>query len=242
MFFHQAALDCAHGPMTDCVASTLRRWGALAVWLSVLAGGALGCSRRDGRSTPENGAVVPIHVPSTSGQSLTSPPEAAASAQEPEEGGAVLANDLRAGDEVYGIQPAMIAGIEYESPARRVVVNRPPGGPFVAEVTEHSDGGVVQCRADVETRRVVAEFSSVQATRVLVPAEAEAVWSQYGKGAATLRIRDNLDTEPKEFLVMRTGEERTPVFRDGPYWFEPSISVKSLDALEAGCGKLAAYQ
>jgi hypothetical protein len=92
-------------------------------------------------------------------------------------------------------------------------------------------------------RRVVAELSSVHATRVLVSAEADAVWSQYGKGAATLRIRDNIEnTEPKEFLVVRTGEERTLVFRDGPYWFEPSISAKSLDVLEGGCGKLAARQ
>jgi hypothetical protein len=170
-------------------------------------------------------------------------PAASATAQA-SPGGARLpsfAGPLKAGDEVFAIDPDIIVGFDYETAEIRMTADRPrgPTEPFVAAITHAATGAVERCPADAVLRRLAIALSSVRAIRVLSPPDARTLWTQHGESSATLRIRDTIDADPTEFRVIVTRDPDVLVFRDGNNLFVPSVHLANIEPLSLGCRALS---
>jgi hypothetical protein len=149
-----------------------------------------------------------------------------------------FANDLRPGDEVFSIDPAIIVGIDYEVPMRKLTIEpfKEQRHHFRVTVWDLETGKATRCGASKRLHTAIMQLTSIRADRVLKPLEAQELWSRYESTAATLRIRDTLNTDAKEFqAILIDGPPKTVLLRDSKYLFVPSIQPRWFEELTKGC-------
>lgn len=80
------------------------------------------------------------------------------------------------------------------------------------------------------------ELTSIRAKRVLEPQEAQVVLRRFRNKMATLRIRDEINTDAKEFqVVVADIPARSVIFRDHQYVFVPTVTPKSFEQFTTSC-------
>jgi hypothetical protein len=149
--------------------------------------------------------------------------------------------NFKSGDEIYAVDPDIVTGVDFETPARTFVATRPKGlgELFSIEIRDRATGRVEHCRSRFTLESVLGAVSSVRVRRVLPARDAWALWTRYGAAVRRLRIRDTIDTEPKEFGVLLTdGDAQSAIFREGPNFFEPSFASDVLALLSSDCAAL----
>jgi hypothetical protein len=149
-----------------------------------------------------------------------------------------FADDLKPGDEVFSVDPAIIVGIDYETSKRKLTVEPSKGQHryFRVTVRDLKTGKTTRCGASAALYKAIMKLSSIRAERVLKPLEAQNLWSRYESNAATLRIRDTLNTDAKEFrVILIVGPPKTVLLRDFQYLFVPSIQPEWFDQFTKGC-------
>jgi hypothetical protein len=146
--------------------------------------------------------------------------------------------ELKAGDEVFGIDPRSIQELRYTTAKMRVVAKRErESDAFAIQVHATDPPGDQNCRGGGDFRRLLDPIASVhvKATLSLKDREDARVQSEH---AAKLEVRDNTPIDPKEFRVVMLGVPERPVFLDGPLVYEPTISADWFRRLAGGCAAL----
>jgi hypothetical protein len=157
---------------------------------------------------------------------------------------AQFSGDWKDGDEVFALDPKILAHIDFETEAKTIVVRRAEGSRnrFGMTVTTRATGRVEQCKADALVRVLLPSLSSIRVKRTFTPAEAKALWARQGQKPAVLRIADTLDVDAKEFQVLLTelpgsSAGTSVVFREQTHVFVPSVKADTVRRLGAGCTK-----
>ena len=150
--------------------------------------------------------------------------------------------DWKNGDEVFAIDPKLIAHIDFETEEKAIVVGRTEGSHnrFDMTVTTRATGKVEHCKADALMRALLPALSSIRVRRAFAPAAAEVLWARQGQRSAILRIADTLDVDPKVFQVLLndvsgSSADTSIVLREESHLFVPSVKADTVQRLSAGC-------
>jgi hypothetical protein len=147
--------------------------------------------------------------------------------------------ELRAGDEVFAVDPRTIQELRYTTPKTRVVAKREGNSEtFGIQVHPNEPAADQSCRSGGNFRRLLDELSSVRVKAPLSAKDREAVRGQSDR-AAKLELRDNTPIDPKEFRIVTLGTPERPVFLDGMVTYEPTISAEWFRRLSGGCAVLS---
>jgi hypothetical protein len=110
---------------------------------------------------------------------------------------------VRPGDEVFAVDPAHVLEVSWRSPARRVTLHRfSANRPFTVVIETAPGSRPDECTVD-GAAAILEPVFSMRAIDVLDPGAAEKLLAAHPPRTWTeLRIRDDTDLEPAEFLVL----------------------------------------
>ena len=142
---------------------------------------------------------------------------------------------LRAGDEVFSIEPAKIDRVDFIRSDHVVTAKRTGRQATFAIVASNSRAAsTTRCTSGPNFDRIVSELATIRVTQSLSVVDARMTWRRH-REQFVLRVHDDSAADPKEFTGIVLEAPRRVLLRDQDTVFVASIYGDTIARLSAIC-------